>query len=193
MVTIASVACGTWARFRGNGVFEIRGHSDGVSFACGTQSSRRSGRGGCAGIGAGLPGQRRAHGANQGGNDNPATAATATAAGALSPSAFPGCAWPVESRARHRQRGCARPVRHLLAYPIPGHGQRFDNYQGRVPDEPVHVVCGIQRLFPAVHQHRYTEETCLRTFPTTRSRPIRAPRTRGAPGTCGRGSGSRSV
>jgi hypothetical protein len=35
--------------------------------------------------------------ANQGGNDKPATAATATAAGSLSPSDFPGCAWPVES------------------------------------------------------------------------------------------------
>lgn len=37
------------------------------------------------------------HDANQSGNDKPATAATATAAGALSPSAFPGCAWPVET------------------------------------------------------------------------------------------------
>jgi hypothetical protein len=35
--------------------------------------------------------------ANQGSTDKPATAATATAAGSLSASDFPGCAWPVES------------------------------------------------------------------------------------------------
>jgi hypothetical protein len=35
--------------------------------------------------------------ANQGGKGKPATAATADTAGTLTPSAFPGCAWPVES------------------------------------------------------------------------------------------------
>jgi hypothetical protein len=37
------------------------------------------------------------HDADQGGNVKPATAATAAAAGTLAPSAFPGCAWPVET------------------------------------------------------------------------------------------------
>jgi len=35
--------------------------------------------------------------ADQGGNVKPATAATADTAGTLTPSAFPGCAWPVET------------------------------------------------------------------------------------------------
>jgi len=35
--------------------------------------------------------------ANQGGNPKPPTAATADTAGTLTPSAFPGCAWPVET------------------------------------------------------------------------------------------------
>jgi hypothetical protein len=37
------------------------------------------------------------HDADQGGNNKPATAATADTAGSLTPSAFPGCAWPVEN------------------------------------------------------------------------------------------------